>query len=47
MTVRELRLFLANLPDDIPVLIREDASVCARDAAAQVVEVGREEAVLL
>jgi hypothetical protein len=47
MTVRELRLFLANLPDDMPVLVREDKSVCARDASLRVVEAGQEETVLL
>jgi rhodanese-related sulfurtransferase len=47
MTVRELRLFLADLPDDMPVLVREAEGVCARDAAARLVEAGVEEVVLL
>lgn len=47
MTVRELRVFLADLPDDMPVLVKEAESACARDAAARLVEAGVEEAVLL
>jgi len=40
-------VFLADLPDDMPVLVREAESVCAREAAARVVEAGVEEVLLL
>ena len=47
MNVRELRVFLADLPGDMPVLVLEADSICPRDAVARVVEVDDEKAVLL